>query len=397
MFEKGRLYRNKRRWKRKKKNLDSVIFARPRLEQLRKWTLDNAPVRSGTPGRRYFRFGTWTEAWLKYRRDCRSSNPIGITHFRQILRKYRVRPHPFDKYACPICWGPEKGDARKAHEKILETQYKVYQSQRDGLQSNQCIVLIDFCKFHETAKFKFSCLGIVVLLNKCRTGSTHELVEEYYDYCAVNTKQDGNFIRKGLRHFARDFDLRHQVGQTINEIIFWSDGGFKSYGTMAAYSDFCSLLGKKAKTRWHIFPPYHGHSRADAHFGRIKRALRRKFAGSIIEKPEDIFNVIKSQKNVHAELFDSVQVVFGQIESNRPWVDSNFAYECINAEKDSFLAWATSECLDRPSPASLYRFEPDEEPKSGKKRKRQAKGTAKVQSKPRNNQRNHAQGGQTQK
>lgn len=309
--------------------------------ELRNWLLEWAPVKSGTCGRRYLRFGTYQEAYQKYAADENRQRHYKKSKFRGFCKYYAIRPMPFDKYHCPLCWGHSDdytNEERQEHRQCVDTQFAAYRHHRDGLKCDEALLLIDFSKFHETAKFKLSDLGIVTVLRN----SKGELYEEIFDAVAVNVRQDGNYVAQALTRWVRQFQFRRSNKQVIRRLYIWSDGGFKSYSVMAAFGELCDLLKKNSATaEWNFFPPYHGHSRADAHFGRVKKAVRVKYADTVIEKPQHILDVLRSHNPTGVSELGQIPVVFEEVQPDRPWIDSTFRVT-YNQARNQYHAFGSS-------------------------------------------------------
>jgi hypothetical protein len=95
--------------------------------------------------------------------------------------------------------------------------------------------------------------------------------EHMFDYFSVG-KQGPAFMKESMNHFK---DKLTDLASKVKHIDFWSDGGLKTYGTVCNVHQLS--LDIKKPIIHHYFPPYHGHSRCDAHFGRGKRELRKNF------------------------------------------------------------------------------------------------------------------------
>jgi len=79
------------------------------------------------------------------------------------------------------------------------------------------------------------------------------------------------------------------------ELYFWSDGGLRNYGTLAALWELSKRI--QHGITMEFLPSYHGHSRCDAHFGRGKIALRKTYPSGGLNSVGQVMHVFRLLKN----------------------------------------------------------------------------------------------------
>lgn len=259
------------------------LITTSRQEQLSNWCDDNAPIKSGSLDEAHLRFSTFSKAYEAYNKEVRGSRsrPFSFSSFCGLLYKWAVSPMRFDTYSCPLCYA-----LYSSHKSILEMEndphtiqqaniWPEYTKQVDELKqgnANHVIVIMDYSRVHELGAVrseegepasKLSILNFTVITN----GNN----ESAFDYFATG-HQGPAFMKKSMIHLA---DHLTDLAQDAKHINFWSDGGLKTYGTVGNVLSLSNRLNKTILH--HFFPPYHGHSRCDSHFGRGKRELRKKY------------------------------------------------------------------------------------------------------------------------
>lgn len=270
----------KRRRRRSASNRDRPSTKRQHL--LREWCQDNAPTKSGSIDESRLRFSTYAEAYKAYHRDMEQKNepPYSFSGFCSILYQWAIKPNRYDKYACPLCYLLHHSSlcleeiANDKHQVQQDTIWPIFVQQVGDLRQNCAkftLIIMDYSRIHElkaitavegSTPSKLSVLSFIVVLNGNK--------EHVFDYFAYG-KQGQEFMKESLDHFK--LSLKELIGR--NPIMVWSDRGLRSYGTVSNLHELSQYLSQTIIHRF--FPPYHGHSRCDTHFGRGKRLLRKFF------------------------------------------------------------------------------------------------------------------------
>lgn len=205
---------------------------------------------------------------------------------------YKLCPKNF-KYSkkktdmCDICVNGKKlkrrlGEASedlrleyyRQHIELNRDQKICYRQKIENLESNECIVLMDFKqKFKlgggpvETSQVFYnqsqvSCLGFCVIYKV-----SGEVIRTYYNFLSEVISQDSHFVKNCLRKLEQE-NLRR-----FSNIHFWSDnaGHFRS-SELKNYI-LRELQGKNYITSLNYFVEYHGKSDIDGHFGLLQRVF----------------------------------------------------------------------------------------------------------------------------
>ena len=303
-------------------------------EQLHNWLLDTAPVKSGQKTLRFLKFTTYLAAYSQFTLE-KPDAVISQSHFRELLRYWRIRPRQHDQYACPYCEQADEHaftpEQRREHADLLESTWKNYGRDIDGLPAlvtspsrDYVIVLMDYCRIHELRNAaavdgkseprKLSVFNITLV--RSRDSQT------CYDHLSFD-RQGYEFMNTSFDKFAIAFDALGLVN--VKEVRIWSDGGLRNYGSMVALSSLAQKIQKVVKVSF--FAPYHGHSRCDAHFGRGKLTLRRKYpTGGLLRATQvaDVFSeagaetvILDPQESVEPKLFQKWKSDKGENEGVR--------------------------------------------------------------------------------
>lgn len=253
-----------------------------RQQDLALWTDSNAPIQSGSCNFSRLNFTTNLHAYNAYVDDMKrdSKQFFSFSHFCDILYYWSIKPTKYDKYACPLCYllyhsGKSIMEIESDWHSIeKDAIWALYRSDIDNLKLNSQVfflIIMDYCRVHELGhvsmetdedRSKLSILNFTVIL----PGN----VEHHFDYFATG-KQGFAFMEAAVK----DLATKIPTLTNINQIHFYSDGGLRTYGTIANMHLLSNLLSREIIYTY--FPRYHGHSRCDAHFGRGKMALREKF------------------------------------------------------------------------------------------------------------------------
>ena len=108
------------------------------------------------------------------------------------------------------------------------------------------------------------------------------------------------------------------------EILVWGDGGLKSKENLY----FLSTLGATWQMKISVFsfPPYHGHSLCDGHFGVGKRRLRRAFAGQPIATIEDVENEFSDMRDTKTFILPEIKKRTYQVQKLSKGICRFFAF-----------------------------------------------------------------------
>lgn len=103
----------------------------------------------------------------------------------------------------------------------------------------------------------------------------------YFDFFA-EAKHDFHYTATVMEQF---FSSEPTI-QKAKTIKLWSDGALRTKENLYLFQGLQEKW--KVEIQVFIFPPYHGHSLADGHFGVGKKKTRKNFGGSLIASIEDV-------------------------------------------------------------------------------------------------------------
>lgn len=202
----------------------------------------------------------------------------------------------FDEYTCPYCI---RDPIPEDYTKALESQFEAHGLHKKlVLEGRAGVIVADYCQFHEldefkvnipllgtTDRLKLSCLGFV-LLSKDAEKEDH-ICATNFD-CFSLSRQKGAFFSEGvdeiLSAFNESFDYNWEF------VFFWADGGMRTLANLNSLAHFQQLIMDGAAERElesypllqaNFYPPYHGHHRCDAHFGRIKQSAAEPLPNTV--------------------------------------------------------------------------------------------------------------------
>lgn len=262
-------------------------FALPPQSQrqaaLHRWTTNNAPVISGSKGKRRLRFSTLRRAYTSYFNDeeVHELRPLSYPTFTALLYQWAIPPSPYDPYACPHCYNLHNkdpgrlSDAEKIHSKSLDqvwTEYKSHIGQLSSGSADFILILIDYSRVHEVESVQLTQggkRGTLSILNWTLVFPGNN--EEHYDFFS-NSSQGEAFLFNSMEFMV---PILKDKLVNVKKIMVWSDGGFKNYGTVSNWKWLYDQL--QVPIYYRFFVAYHGHNRCDAHFGRGKIALRKQY------------------------------------------------------------------------------------------------------------------------
>lgn len=310
-------------------------------ENLIDWLLEYAPVVSGHQNLRRLRFTTRLQAWNEYQVAMRTQQDSACEYsqFCKLLDKWYIHSAIYDKCACPYCYEFEKAtmEHRAIHYEVQNhmrlkaaTWDKYHEYTRLLPLSGSCnfaMMTMDYCRIHqvsETHKLEehgqttveeitLSIFNMIIVCNKT----------EQHPFDLLSTlPQSPAFMRSAFNEFSEKIST---LIDNVEELVVWSDGGLRTYGTVALLYE----LHKKLKKRilHFLFAPYHGHNRSDGHFGHIKTLLKRKYAfGNLVKSKfdpndpmpaEKVLSIASTVKNTDAFLLELSDVIVR--ENYRKW------------------------------------------------------------------------------
>lgn len=263
-------------------------------------------MRSGTINDRIIEWGTWEELYENYQKATESQGYIvrSISYIVSQAYSLSLRRRKFDRYLCPICWqGSHPSDRRyplkqrrkllsrfPTHREFVSFQGGLYKSQLHTLADDDVLLIFDYTRFHETTEVKVHDLGIVL----CARDKTL-----YYDFFA-SAPHDYHYTVGVMEYF---FD-NEEIVQSARQVFIWCDGALRTKENLYLWS----VLRHHYEVPLHvfIFPPHHGHSLADGHFGVGKRKLRKAYAGGLIATLSNIEEQFSTLKNTNTFTIDVV-------------------------------------------------------------------------------------------
>ncbi|MHB1955910.1 MAG: hypothetical protein ACYCOU_19440 [Sulfobacillus sp.] len=228
----------------------------------------------------------------------------GRTFIIGLAEKLHIHPAVFDRYMCPICWQghhPSEGSfppkKRQGflnrfadHEELVAYLRTLHKTQRTTLKDGEVILIYDYTRFHETSEVKINDLGIV-LITSTATRYFDFFAEASHDYHYTYTVMDEFFQIESLL-------------QNVTKIHVWSDGGLRMKENIYLFAQLQQRY--QIEIYLFIFPPYHGHSLADGHFGVGKRKLRREYAQGGLAALKDVEKQFKSMHNTSTFILDAI-------------------------------------------------------------------------------------------
>lgn len=242
-----------------------------------------APVKSGSASKRRFKSTTIQE---EYHRYCASlaaqgKETLSLSRFYELCLEFHLKPAKADDFACPHCHSIEElaqtnsppPPELQQHKKLVDHCWAIYRGYRDLLpesgKTNMAMATMDYARIHpvrqlfdETEK-TLSIFNFNVFYN---TTSQHP-----YDLLSF-APQGAHFLEATFNEFSSS--LQRTLDE-IETLVIFSDGGLQNYGTISMIYELSKTLKKKVLL--YFFAPYHGHNRSDAHFGHIKRLIRKTY------------------------------------------------------------------------------------------------------------------------
>ena len=272
--------KRERRSRHPAKNRDKL--SSPLQAALRDWCSDNTPINSGSLDHSHLKYSTLTESYEHYKEDEKGEGNkfLSFSGFCARLYNWSIKPLPYDKHACPICYSlfSTFKSASEIENDPLQidkgVMLSIYHDQVTDLRKGDdkfVIMIMDYSRVHElgaaSEETDESASELSVLNFTVITAGNNE---HRFDFFALK-KQGHLFMKTSMEKLAA---LIKPIVEN-RSIKLWSDGGLKTYGTVSNVHWLSQQL--RVPIIYHYFPPYHGHSRCDAHFGRGKQTLRARY------------------------------------------------------------------------------------------------------------------------
>lgn len=248
-----------------------------------RYAKEYAPVTSGSVEKRRFRATTLNQEYERYKTVLTEQNEeiLGASRFYELCYKYHLKTAKYDEFACPYCHDIDIMRSQgmpltlelEDHIRLKDVAFTSYNSSRDQLPQKGCgqfaMMTMDYARIHTIREMfdeeskALSIFNFLVFFNK----------SEQHPYDLMSFAPQGpHFLKASFTEFADS--LKRKLG-LIEKLVIWSDGGLQNYGTIAMVYELSKRLG--ISIRLNFFAAYHGHNRSDAHFGHIKRIIRKLF------------------------------------------------------------------------------------------------------------------------
>lgn len=241
--------------------------------------------------------------------------PLSLSSFGLVLKHWGVLPQKYDKYACPHCASDQQAtvDASSLPDSsphlelvtITATRYRACIDRlpmdwKDAPCTVEIVAIMDFARVHELGipgheKSKLSIFTVCIILDR-KTQICFDV--------ASHSPQTFHFMTAAFSFVAEK--LNEMGVPAERNIVLWSDGGLRNYGTLQAVSRLQQNINRTI--RLEFFAPYHGHSRCDAHFGNLKKKLRYEFPHAGPKRTEDVLNSMSTMKNTESLLVPNVEL-----------------------------------------------------------------------------------------
>ena len=179
---------------------------------------------------------------------------------------FEVESETTGQHSCPLCYALfydnlSTGEIKEPTPHSLETTWPLYTKQVAELRRSDpsfIIVIMNYSGKNDTNPTSILNFTVLSAYNQ----------QSCYDYYAT-TNQGPEYLEATLEIFAHAIE-KNWKGKKIS---LWSDGNFKTYGTVHHLRSLAQRL--HIDILHHYFAPHPGHSLCDAHFGRSR--LRNVF------------------------------------------------------------------------------------------------------------------------
>ena len=241
-----------------------------------------------------------------------------ISTTKKWLKKLKIKKSCFDRYRCVSCYKGQEAFVRRTtgrplpgdenimndhieHVHLYKHQFAEYKKQKNELNTDEILIVLDYTTIHETAIFKMKICGFCIYYKE-----NEELKHYFIDFCCKNGKHNSNFTKCCWEKIYQVLLTKEINLKEKKKLIVWSDGGLKGHDNVNTFNIFSKEHNILLESNY--FGPCHGHSVCDGHFGVSKKKIRLTFASDStrILTPEDITNVIKELKNTTVIVLDSI-------------------------------------------------------------------------------------------
>ena len=288
--------------------------------------LANSPARSGSENDHISSFTIYDGLYLAY------IAAISTTTFKirsksfiiGLSKKLHIQCASFDRYLCPICWqGKHANDGTypikkrerflsryEKHHSFVEYQRSLHKNQRSNLGIGEVMLIYDYSRFHETSEVKIHDLGTVMVLNKRLF---------YFDFFAEAPHDYHYTFTVITMLFANNQSL-----QEASKVKIWSDGALRTKENLFLFSQLQRIWNVELEV--FIFPPYHGHSLADNHFGVGKKKLRKRFANGGLASMIDVEGAFAGMHNTTTYIIEEISTETYNIQPLTKGIQCFFAF-----------------------------------------------------------------------
>lgn len=242
-----------------------------------------APVKSGSASKRRFKSTTVQEEFHRYSASIAADGkePLSLSRFYELCLQFHLKPAKADDFACPYCHDYEEATQTNTpppielqqHKKLVEHCWAIYRGYRDRLpQSGKrtlAMATMDYARIHPVRQLYEETEKTLSIFN---FNVFYNTTSQYpYDLLSF-APQGAHFLEATFVEFSSS--LKRTL-DGIETLVIFSDGGLQNYGTISMIYELCKTL--KMNIILYFFAPYHGHNRSDAHFGHIKRLIRKTY------------------------------------------------------------------------------------------------------------------------
>jgi hypothetical protein len=203
------------------------------------------------------------------------------------------------------------------HQNLRNIQRKSFNEQVFGLRQKECVILLDYTRFHETAAVKLHDLNFTIYHKSTHGTLCHEFLDFFCD-----ASHEWKFTQEGVTRLSNIVDLKSfHTGLHI-----WADNAFHNNFVLHVFRRLAIALEMTITVCF--FAPHHGWSICDSHFGQGKVKLRRDFSLHQIKSVSDIVSVFKELSNTTVELIEKIPEQTNPKEKFKPQFGKMRNYYC---------------------------------------------------------------------
>lgn len=190
---------------------------------------------------------------------------------------------------------------------MRDIQRNSFNEQVLNINQDECVILLDYTRFHETSKCKVHDLNFTLYFKSPNDTLCHEFIDFFSE-----AEHDWNFTREGLRRLNTMIDLTTYNGG----IYIWADNAFHNHKVLCIIRNLAINLQNTITLSF--FAPHHGWSICDTHFGHGKTKLRKEFSLDLIQTLSDIVDTFKKLQNTTVEIIEQIPKQVPPREKFRP-------------------------------------------------------------------------------